>query len=109
MIISMNYDIQVGEAIEHLGDPHYLGVSAANGDMVACEVYMIWRNSGLVLASAVATSNEEVEKHCEGIRDTGKIPPDLLIAEARLISGLELVILLTSESKFFDYSITQSQ
>jgi hypothetical protein len=109
MVVGLNYEIRVDEAIELLGDPHYLGVSAVNGEIVACEVYMIWRNSGLVLTSMVATSSEEIEKHCEGIRNTGKIPSSLLITEARLISGMELLTLLTSDGKFFDFSVTQSQ
>src|SRR5262245_45964218 len=30
MVVGLNYEIQAGEALEHLGDPHYLGVSSAN-------------------------------------------------------------------------------
>ena len=107
MVVGLNYEIRADEAIEQLGDPHYLGVSTTDREIFACEVYMIWRNSGLVLASTVATSSEEVEKHCEGIRNTGKVPSSLLIAEARLISGVELITLLTSNGRFFDFSGTQ--
>ena len=107
MVVGLNYEMRVDEAIEHLGEPHYLGISATEGDTFACEVYMIWRNSGLVLASTVAANSEQVEKHCEVVRNTGKIPSSLLIAEARLISGVELITLLTSNGQFFDFSGTQ--
>jgi len=109
MVVGLNYEFRVDEAIEQLGEPHYLGVSPANGEIFACEVYMIWRNSGLVLASTVATSSEEVEKHCEVVRNTGKIPSSLLIAEARLISGVELITLLTSDGQLFGFSGTLSE
>ena len=106
IIVGLNYEIRVDEAIEQLGDPHYLGVSATDGETVACEVYMIWRTSGLVLASSFATDSEGVEKYCDVVRETGKIPSSLLIAEARLIAGLELVNLLTSGGNLFSFSGT---
>ena len=106
MVVSLNYDVRVDEAIEHLGEPHYLGVVAIEGETFACEVYMVWRNSGLVLASPVAPNREEAAKYCDVVRDTGKVPSSLLIAEARLISGVELVTLLTSSSELFGFSGT---
>lgn len=108
IVVGLNYEIRVDEAIQHLGDPHYLGVSAADGDIFACEVYMVWRNSGLVLASPFAANSAEVQKYCDVVRDTGKVPSSLLIAEARLISGIELVNLLTGSGKLFGFSGTLS-
>jgi hypothetical protein len=108
IVVDLNYDMRVDEAIQHLGDPHYLGVSAANGDIFACEVYMIWRNSGLVLASPFAANSAEIQKYCDVVRDTGKVPSSLLITEARLISGIELVTLLTSDTRLFSFSGTLS-
>ena len=103
IVVDLNYEIRVDEAIQHLGDPHYLGVSAADGDIFACEVYMIWRNSGLVLASPFAANSAGAQKYCDVVRDTGKVPSSLLIAEARLISGIELVTLLTSDTRLFSF------
>lgn len=108
IVFDLNYEIRVDEAIQHLGDPHYLGVSAADGDVFACEVYMVWRNSGLVLASPLAANSAEAQKYCDIVRDTGKVPSSLLIAEARLISGIELVNLLTSDTRLFSFSGTLS-
>ena len=106
IVVGINYEIRADEAIEQLGEPHYLGVSAAEGEMAACEVYMIWRTSGLVLASTFDTNSEGVEKYCDVVRDSGKIPASLLIEEARLIAGLELVNLLTGGGQLFSFSGT---
>lgn len=106
IVIGINYEIRVDEAIEHLGEPHYLGVSAADGEILACEVYMIWRNSGLVLAATVAANSEGVEKYCDVVSSTGKVPSGLLIAEARLISGVELLTVLTGNGQLFGFSGT---
>ena len=106
IVVGVNYEIRVDEAIEQLGEPHYLGVSATEGEVVACEVYLIWRTSGLVLTSSFATNSEGVEKYCNVVRDSGKIPASLLIEEARLIAGFELVNLLTSGDQLFTFSGT---
>ncbi len=106
IVVGINYEVRADEAIEQLGEPHYLGVSAAEGEMAACEVYMIWRTSGLVLASTFDTNSDEAEKYCDVVRDTGKIPSSFIIAEARLIAGLELVNLLTSGDQLFTFSGT---
>ena len=107
IVVGIHYDIRVDEAIEHLGEPNYLGVSTTNGGPIACEMQLIWRNSGLVLASTVAADSEALEKHCEVVSSTGRIPPSLLIAEARLISGIELVTLLTGGGQLFQFLGTQ--
>jgi len=106
IVVGINYEIRVDEVIEQLGEPHYLGVSANEGEVVACEVYLIWRTSGLVLASTFDANSEGVEKYCNVVRDSGKIPASLLIEEARLIGGLELVNLLTSGDQLFTFSGT---
>ena len=107
IVVGIHYEIRVDEAIEQLGEPNYLGVSTTDGGPIACEMQLIWRNSGLVLASTVAADSEAIEKHCEVVSSTGKIPPGLLIAEARLISGIELVTLLTSGGQLFQFLGTQ--
>jgi hypothetical protein len=109
IVVGLTYEMRVDEAIEHLGQPHYLGVSSAKGEIVACEVYMIWRNSGLVLASTFATDSEDAGKYCDVVRSAGKVPSSLLIAEARLISGVELITILTSDSQIFSFSGTLDQ
>src|SRR6185436_9140219 len=106
IVVGINYEIRADEAIEQLGEPHYLGVSAAEGEITACEVYMIWRTSGLVLASTFDKNRDGAEKYCDVVRDTGKIPSSFIIAEARLIAGLELVNLLTSGDQLFTFSGT---
>ena len=106
IVVGLNYEIRADEAIQQLGEPHYLGVSATDEELLACEVYMIWRNSALVLAATVAANSEGVEKYCDVVRDTGKVPSSLIIGEARLISGVELVNLLTSGGKLFGFSGT---
>ena len=106
IVVGINYEIRADEAIEQLGEPHYLGVSAAEGEIAACEVYMIWRTSGLVLASTFDKNSDGAEKYCDVVRDTGKIPSSFIIAEARLIAGLELVNLLTSGDQLFTFSGT---
>jgi hypothetical protein len=106
IVVGINYEIRADEAIEQLGEPHYLGVSAAEGEIAACEVYMIWRTSGLVLASTFDKNSDGAEKYCDVVRDTGKIPSGFIIAEARLIAGLELVNLLTSGDQLFTFSGT---
>ena len=106
IVVGINYEIRADEAIEQLGEPHYLGVSAAEGEITACEVYMIWRTSGLVLASTFNKNSDGAKKYCDVVRDTGKIPSSFIIAEARLIAGLELVNLLTSGDQLFTFSGT---
>ena len=106
IVVGLNYEIRADEAIEQLGEPHYLGVSAAEGEITACEVYMIWRTSGLVLASTFEKNSDGAEKYCDVVRDTGKIPSSFIVAEARLIAGLELVNLLTSGDQLFTFSGT---
>src|SRR5687768_15252429 len=48
IVIGLNYDITVDKAIEHLGDPDYVGYGIL-GVRFVCEVYLVWDNSRLVL------------------------------------------------------------
>jgi hypothetical protein len=108
IILRLNYEIKPDEVLEYIGAPDIVGVAPIGGEVFICEVYMIWKNSRLVLASTFRTDRDlgGVEKYCDIVRDTAKIPSNLLISEVRYLSDAELNSLLLSTNKFFEFSGT---
>ena len=107
VVTVMNYNIRVDEAIKYLGDPDDIGFDRAGGEQIACQVFLVWKEKQLVLASQVFEGANAVEKNCYVIRDSGKVSSDLLIYEARYISIRTIEILLSSSAgEFFDFSGT---
>jgi hypothetical protein len=106
--VRLNYEIKPDEVIEYIGSPDIVGVAPIGGEVFICEVYMIWKNSGLVLASTFRVDKDlgGVEKYCNIVRDTAKVPSSLLISEVRYLSEAELNSLLLSTNKFFKFSGT---
>ena len=109
IVIKLNYEINQNEAIEALGNPDYVGTQQL-GVRVICEVYLIWNNSNLVLASRFEgiQGSDEVEKNCDVVFSSGKIPSDFVIEEVRYLSDAELSALLRGSGNFFEYTGTTS-
>lgn len=106
IIVGLNYEIRPDEAIEYLGNPDYVGYATVSSEKVLCEVYLVWKNSRLVLATSFPDS-EGAEKYCDVVRDEGKVPASLQILQARFLSGVELDSLLsTGFSTFFEFTGT---
>lgn len=108
IIVRLNYEIKPDKVIEYIGVPDIVGVAPIGGEIFICEVYLIWKNSRLVLASTFRADKDinGVEKYCNIVRDTTKVPSSLLISEARYLSDAELNSLLLSTNKFFEFSGT---
>ena len=107
IVVELNYEIKVDEAIGYLGNPNYIGYDNIGSERVICEVYLVWSDTRLVLASTFEgiEGSDAVEKNCHVVRDTGKVPSNLLILEARYLSNAELIAKLkTGTGKFFEYS-----
>lgn len=110
IIVMLNYEIKPDQVIEYLGNPTIIGVAPVGGETFVCEVYLIWKNSRLVLASTFRADKdlEGVEKYCNIVRETTKVPSSLLITEVRYLSDAELKSLLLSTNNFFEFSGTIS-
>jgi hypothetical protein len=108
IIVRLNYEIKPDQVIEYLGDPDIIGVAPIGGETLVCEVYLIWKNSRLVLASTLRADKDldGVEKYCNIVRKTAKVPSSLLITEVRYLSDAELRSLLLSTNNFFEFSGT---
>jgi hypothetical protein len=108
IVIKLNYEIRPDEAIEYLGHPDYIGVSPIGGEIFICEIYLIWENSRLILASTFNADEDPygVEKYCDVTLNTDKIPSSMLISEVRFLSEGELNALLQGTGWFTGFSGT---
>jgi len=107
ILLVLNYQIKVGEAIDYLGNPNYVGYDRAGGRLVACRVFLIWIEKQLVLESNLVDSPNEVEKNCPIVGDAGKISTDLLVSQVRYMSAAAIEGLRSSSaSEFFEFSGT---
>jgi len=106
IVVGLNYEIGPEKAIEYLGAPDVVAVAPVGGEIFICEVYLIWKNSRLVLTSTFRADNdlEGVKKYCDVVRDTAKVPSSLSISEARYLSATELSALLSGTGKFFEFT-----
>lgn len=106
IIVGLNYKVSPAEAIEYLNEPDYVGYGNLGSETVMCEVYLVWVDSRLILASRFEDL-EEAEKYCYSIHDEGKVLSSLLIQEARYLSDIELDGYLASiSSEFFEFTGT---
>lgn len=106
IILGLNYEIRPDEAIGYLGDPDYVGYEDFSAETIMCEVYLIWKDSGLVL---VATFRDAVgaEKYCYVVRQEGKVPVSMHFLEVHLLSASELVYRMgTATGKYFEFTGT---
>jgi len=89
-----NYEIRVDEAIEYLGDPDYIGYGMLGAEQIICDVYLIWSDKQLVLATEKFEGYKTTENYCGVVRDTGKVAADLIISEIKYTSpqGLEFML-----------------
>lgn len=107
IVVSLNYEFEMKEAIEYLSNPDYVGFDRAGGELVACRVYLIWGQKQLVLASKIFEGPNAAEKNCFMIRDTGKATGNLLVSEAQYMSVAAIEELLSSSaSEFFEFTGT---
>jgi len=107
--IVLNYQINIGEAIDYLGNPNYVGFSEASGGPATCRVYLIWSEKSLVLESNIVDDLNGTEKNCPEVGDAGKISHDLLISEVRYMSAATIEELHSSSAnEFFEFSGTLS-
>jgi len=107
IVVILNYEMRVDEAIGYLGDPDYIGYQDLGAERIICEVNLIWSSKQLVLASARFEGLNAVEDNCGVIRDTGKIAPSLLVSEARYGSSTAIETLLSASSgESFEFSGT---
>jgi len=92
--LELNYHIKVDEAIDYLGNPDLIGYGTLGAERIICEVYLIWSDKQLVLASEEFEGFKATEDNCGVVRDTGKVASSLLISEARYLSveGIDFMI-----------------
>jgi hypothetical protein len=111
IVVGLNYELKPDEAIGYLGNPDYIGVAPIGGEIFICEVYLIWSGSRLVLASTFEANKDPdgIEKYCNVVGDTGKVPSSLLISEARYLSEAELNALLLGTGKLFEFTGTTQE
>jgi hypothetical protein len=103
----LNYEIRADEAIVYLGEPDYVGYGELGAERVICEVYFVWRNEQLVLASQQFEGPRAVEKNCGVVRETGKVESSLVISEARYMSQKGIEFMLSRAYNIsFDFSGT---
>ena len=104
--ILLNYEIRADKAIEHLGNPSYVGseeIGVLTGRL--CGVYLVWADSRLVLASILHHKSGARIDDCAIVYETGKVSPELVITEVNYLSDAALQRLLaTGTGDFFEYS-----
>jgi hypothetical protein len=94
IVVTLNYDIKVSEAIQYLGDPDYVGYGMLGAEKIICEVYLVWNEKKLILASKKFEGFKATENSCGVVRDRGKVASNLLILEARYLptSAIEFML-----------------
>lgn len=106
IVVAMNYEINVSEALGYLGNPDYIGYQNLGAEKIICEVDMVWSSGQLVLASEKFQGNDAIE-NCSAVRDTGKTTSSLMISEVRFMSIRAIEVLLSSPAgEFFEFSGT---
>jgi hypothetical protein len=110
IVVGLNYEITVDEAIEYLGNPDSVGVAPIGGEYFICEVYLVWKDNGFALVSTFEAqkSINAVEKYCDVVYETGKVPSSMLIFEARYFSATELNAIMSPDGSntFFEFTGT---
>lgn len=110
IVVGLNYEIAVDKVIEYLGNPDSVGVAPIGGEYYVCEVHLVWVDSGLDIVSIFKAqeSIELVEKYCDVVYETGKVPSSMLISEARYLSDSELGAIMSpaSSNTFFEFTGT---
>jgi hypothetical protein len=84
--IVLNYQISVDGAIKYLGNPDYVGFDRAGGELIACQVYLVWSEKQLALKSKIFEGIDASEKNCYPIYASGKVSSSLLVSEVRYMS-----------------------
>lgn len=110
IVVGLNYEIAVDKVIEYLGNPDSIGVAPIGGEYFVCEVHIVWIKNGLDLVSTFEAqeSVEAVEKYCDVVYETGKVPSSMMILEARYLSDAELGAIMSpaSSNTFFEFTGT---
>lgn len=79
--ILLNYQISVGEIVENLGAPDYVGTQQSGVEVRTCEVVLIWYSKQLILTSApIALYNSSPRNDCDVVQDTGKPASNLAMS-----------------------------
>jgi hypothetical protein len=102
--VILNYEITLDEAIRYLGNPDYIGYRDMGAEQVICEVYLVWSNKQLILASKKFEGLKAVEA-CGLVHDTGKTTSSLLISEVRYLSPAVIETWLSSDTREFSGTI----
>jgi len=106
IILTLDYEINFNEAIDYLGDPHYVGYQDLGAEVVICEIDLVWSDKQLILASEDFHGNDALN-NCKMVQGTHKTTPDLKIIEARYVSDLAMNSILTSPvGEFFEFTGT---
>jgi hypothetical protein len=89
-----NYEMTVDEAMGYLGNPDFIGYGNLGAERIICEVYLVWSDKQLVLASEKFEGSKAFENNCGVVGDTGKVESNLIISEARYMSvkGIEFML-----------------
>jgi|WetSurSiteA1Bulk_404760.scaffolds.fasta_scaffold37010_1 hypothetical protein len=95
IVIDLNYDITVDEAIKYLGNPDRVVYRNSGAEWIICYVDLIWGSKQLVLTSRRFEGYEEFERNCGVVRDTGKVPSSLLLSEVGYVSSSQIEDLLS--------------
>lgn len=106
IVIAMNYEININEVLEYLGNPDYIGYQNLGAEKIICEIDMVWSSRQLILASEKFQGNDSIES-CFAVRDTGKPASSLVISEIRFMSIRAIEVLLSSPAgEFFGFTGT---
>jgi hypothetical protein len=107
IVLELNYDVTVDEAIKYLGNPDYVGCENSGAEVIVCYVDLIWINKQIVLTSRRYEGYEEFRENCGEVGDTGKISSSLLLPKISYVSPAQIEkYFVPSTSEFFHFSGT---
>jgi hypothetical protein len=106
IVVTIDYEITLQEAIEYLGDPHYIGYQDLGAEEIICEINLVWFDKQLILASEQFRGNDALS-NCKMVQDTHKTTPQLKVFEARYVSVLAMNSVLTNATgQFYEFKGT---
>lgn len=105
--ITLNYAIRADEAVAYFGTPSYVAtgpISVRTG--VGCAVFLIWRDSRVVLTSTLYGKSTKELYDCSIVHQTGKASPGLIITQVSYLSEASMQgrVLEPSASDLFKFS-----
>ena len=106
IVITIDYEITLQEAIEYLGDPDYIGYQDLGAEEIICEIDLVWVDKQLILASEQFRGNDALS-NCGMVQETHKTTPQLRVFEARYVSDIAMNSVMTNATgQFYEFTGT---